>query len=286
MTTIQERVAAGRLMLEQAGIGTDEAALSARLLAQHLLGWDGAHYFTSASQSEPDGFAERYDALVARRTAREPTAYIIGRQEFWGLPFEVSDAVLIPRPETELIVEAALEQMPRGRDRVNMADVCTGSGCLAVSLAYERAEARVVATDISCTAIDVARRNAARHGVSGRVRFVRTNLLDGVEGGFDLIVANPPYVARRDQAALQPEVRDFEPAVALFGGDDGVEMVTTLVRQAASRLRPGGSLIFEFGCGRDAEVEELVGTTSGLELLGLHRDLRGIARTAVVRRDV
>jgi release factor glutamine methyltransferase len=285
VTTIHQRVAAARETLCHAGIGANEAALSARVLAQHVLGWDRTHYLTAANESEPAQFAEHYGALVARRAAREPSAYITGRQEFWGLSFEVSPAVLIPRPETELIVESALEHVGPNRSRsIDIADACTGCGCLAVALARELPHAVIVATDISLAALDVARRNAERHGVGGRIRFVHTDVLEELAGPFDLIVANPPYVRIGDQPALQPEVRDFEPSVALFGGDSGVEVVTTLVNQAPSRLRPEGSLIFEFGFGQDIAVEELIEAARELRLTGVRRDLQGIARTAIARR--
>jgi release factor glutamine methyltransferase len=285
MPTIQERVAAAREALRDAGIGPREAELSARVLAEHVLGWDSARYFTSSNEPEPLEFAHRYDVLVARRAAREPAAYITGRKQFWDMSFEVSQAVLIPRPETELIVEAALEEFGSDRRRsLAIADAGTGCGCLAVALAREFPHAFVVAADISDAALDVARRNAARHGVADRIRFLQANMLDGIHDSFDLIVANPPYVRQGDRTALQPEVRDYEPSVALFGGDSGFELVATVVEQAAGRLQPGGSLMFEFGFGQDVAVEELIEKTQGLTMVGLRRDLQGIARTAIARR--
>jgi release factor glutamine methyltransferase len=284
MPTIFEHVAAARQALREAGIGTVEAELSARVLAEHALGWDAARYFVSANQPESSTFAEHYDSLVARRAAREPVAYITGQQEFWGLSLDVSPAVLIPRPETELIVEAALERFADRTQPLAVADACTGSGCLAVALAAERPHATVVATDISQVALDVARRNSERHRLDGRIRFIRTNVLDGVDGTFDLIVGNPPYVRTVDRPALQPEVRDFEPPVALFGGETGMDLVATLVGQAVGRIRHQGYLMFEFGFGQEIAVEELIEKTEGLTLIGLRHDLQGIARTAIARR--
>lgn len=284
MPTIHERVAVARQVLRDAGIGADEADLSARVLAEHVLGWDATQYLISANQSEPARFAEQYHRLVARRVAREPAAYITGQREFWGLSFEVSPAVLIPRPETELIVEAALEQFADRTRPLTVADACTGSGCLAVALATELPHATIVATDISQKALDVARRNSERHRVEGHIRFIRTNVLDGVDGTFDLIVGNPPYVRTVDRPALQPEVRNFEPPVALFGGASGMDIVATLVEQAVGRLRDQGYLMFEFGFGQDVAVEELIEKTAGLTLIGLRRDLQGIARTAIARK--
>jgi release factor glutamine methyltransferase len=283
--TVHSRVAAARDRLRQAGLSHHEADLGARLLAEHLLGWDTARFFTSAGDPEPDGFGDRYEALVARRASREPLAYITGRQEFWDLAFEVSGDVLIPRPETELIVEAALELFPAPAAPLAIADACTGSGCLAVALAHERPSAHIVATDISSAALDVARRNAARYGVEPRVTFVRTDVLESVRGPFDLIVANPPYVQAGDRPGLQPEVRDYEPAVALFGGVKGMDIVARLVEQASTRLRAGACVIFEFGFGQDMAVEQLISDAPGLTMVGLRRDLQGIARTAIARRE-
>jgi release factor glutamine methyltransferase len=285
--TIHSRVASARENLRDAGLSQAEADLGARLLAEHVLGWDAVRYFTSGGDPEPEDFAAKYDALVSRRALREPLAYITGRQDFWDLTFDVSPDVLIPRPETELIVDAAVEllrERPGNRGALRIADACTGCGCLAVALARELPHAHVVATDVSDVALVVARRNAVRHGVGARVRFVRTDVLGGVAGPFDAIVANPPYVRAGDRPGLQPEVRDHEPAVALFGGLDGVDIVTRLVAQAPADLNPGGYLIFEFGFGQDMAVEQLIAAARGLTLVGLRRDLQGIARTAIAKR--
>ena len=290
-TTVHSRVAAARSRLREAGLSIAEADFGARLLAEHILGWDTRRYFTSGGEPEPDRFAEPYDVLVSRRAAREPLAYITGQQEFWNLSFEVSPAVLIPRPETELIVEAAIDELrahaaaPGNLRRLRIADACTGCGCLAIALARELPGAQIVATDISEAALAVARRNAGRHGVAARVAFVRTDVLDAVSGPFDAIVANPPYVRNGDRPGLQPEVREHEPSVALFGGIDGVDIVARVVAQAPSRLRAGAPLIFEFGFGQDMAVEQLISEAPGLTMIALRRDLQGIARTAVARRE-
>ena len=225
-----------------------------------------------------------YEALVARRAAREPVAYITGHKEFWNLQLEVSPAVLIPRPETELVVEAVLAVVPAST-LFTMIDACTGCGNVAVAVAHERASARIVATDISEAALEVARRNGARYGVEGRVNFVQADLFGDLTGPVDVITANPPYVAERNKGGLQPEVGEHEPHVALFGGgSDGLTMVERIVRDAPALLRPGGHLIFEFGFGQEVEVEALVESAPNLTLLELKRDLQGIARTAVSRR--
>jgi len=280
---IFERVAQARERLRLAGIAPDEADIDARVLAEFLLGWDSARYFTAGSDEEPDRFADLYRALVERRAQREPVAYIIGRQEFWDLTFEVSPAVLIPRPESELIVEVALERFPDPDAPLAIADACTGSGCLAIALAYERPAARVMATDLSEGALAIARRNAGRHGVAARIAFRRADVLDGVDGPFDLIVANPPYVPESDRSTLQPEVREHEPAIALFSGADGLDLIRRLIAQAVPRLKPGGTLIFEFGFGQSDAVAELISATAGLRMVALRPDLQGIPRTAVAK---
>jgi release factor glutamine methyltransferase len=282
--TIHQHVAEVRGRFREAGFSSKGAELDARLLAQFVLGWSTEQLITRGHDTEPPDFERKYEALVERRLHREPLAYIVGQQEFWGLPFEVTPAVLIPRHETELIVEVALEFFsPRDRG-FSAADLGTGSGCVAVALATERPAARIMATDISSAALEVARRNAARHGVDGRIQFRLADLLDGLEGSVDLIACNPPYVAERDKRGLQPEVRDHEPDVALYGGVDGFTLVERLVHGAPIHLRAGGYLLFEFGLGQDGRIESLIAKTDGLRLLELRRDLNGIARTAVVQR--
>ena len=286
MSTIQDRVSAARDTLRQAGLRPDEAQASARVLAEFALGWTTTRYLMSAGEVEPAGFADHYGLLVARRAAREPSAYITGRKEFWGLSLEVSPAVLIPRPDTELLVEASLEAIGPGRgDRLRIADAGTGSGCVAIALARELPAAALVATDISEAALEVARRNAHRFGVADRIQFVQANVLEGVDGPFDLVASNPPYVRKGDRPALSPEVREYEPAVALFGGTTGIDVVGDFVAQAVPLLKPGGHLIFAFGLGQDVEVEELIAATPGLTMIGLRRDLQGIARTAVTTKS-
>lgn len=281
MSLISARVAAARERLRAAGIPPEEADLDARVLAERILGWDAAQYLTHANEEEPEGFADGFEPLVARRVSREPTAYVVGRREFCGLEFQVSPAVLIPRPETELIVEAALTAFSKSSGAIDIADVGTGSGCLAVTLARERPASRIVATDISREALDIARLNARHFGVASRVELVETDLLKGVERMFDLIVSNPPYVPERDRPQLQPEVRDHEPARALFAGDDGLSVIRRLVDQVPARLKPEGRLIFEFGFGQAEDIRTLLSNTQSMVLLDIRRDLQGIARVAI-----
>jgi release factor glutamine methyltransferase len=219
---------------------------------------------------------------------REPMAYLYGGQEFYGRMFEVTPAVLIPRPETEIIIEAALQLFPDVDATLEIADIGTGSGCLAITLAKERPAARVLATDISTAGFLVSQQNAGRHGVEGRVVFVYGDLLPERLGPtierFDLIVSNPPYVPEGDRATLQPEVRDYEPEQALFAGRDGLDVIRRLIPAAAPRLKPGGYLIFEIGAGQDTAVGRLISETTGLKMVGLRDDLQGIPRTVVVQR--
>ena len=280
--TIHQYVSHARARLEAAGIDHAEAELDARLLAQQSLGWDAAGFFVRGNEKAPAEFAASYEALTSRRIAREPMAYIRGEQEFWGRRFEISAAVLIPRPETEGIIETSLELCPDAGRPLRIADVGTGSGCLAVTLAIERPRAFVTATDISAEALAVAARNAAKHGISQRVTLARADLFAGA-GVFDLIVSNPPYVPDRDRAALQPEVRDYEPPAALFAGDDGLAVIERLLLEAAGHLAPGGHLVFEFGYGQADAVSNLIARASGLALVAIRRDLQKIPRIAVLQ---
>ena len=278
--TIADHLTAARRRLEDAAISPSEAALDADLLARHVLGWDRAALVTRRRQEPPPGFQGPFEALVARRANREPAAYILGEREFWGLPFEVTRDVLIPRPETELIVEEALVAFGGGTPPATVIDVCTGSGCLAVTLAREFGGAEVIATDISQAALDVARRNAQRHHVAPRIAFRAADLFDGISARADLIVSNPPYVARRDEPTLAPEVRDHEPHVALFAGDDGLEVYRRLLPMAQQRLTRNGRLVIEIGQ-HQADPVTGIAEAAGLQLDHTRQDLQGITRTMV-----
>jgi release factor glutamine methyltransferase len=278
--TIAEHVARARAGLESAGIPGPEAALDAGLLARTALGWDHAAFLTRQRDAPPPPFAAAYAALIARRARREPVAYILGEREFWGLTFEVTPDVLIPRPETELIVEESLAAFGGGRPPATVVDVCTGSGCLAVTLAREFGGADVIATDISDAALAVARRNAQRHGMTGRIAFRSADLLEDLGVRVDLIVSNPPYVAAREAAALAPEVRDYEPHLALFAGRDGLDTFRRLLPAARQRLTPEGRLVIEVGHGQNDLVAALA-DSAGLRLEHTRQDLQGITRTMV-----
>jgi release factor glutamine methyltransferase len=282
--TLHEHVSRARERLERAGIRHDEAALDAEILARHLLGWDRATFLVRRHETTDEPFDTSYSALVSRRARRQPLHQIVGHREFWGLEFEISPHVLIPRPETELIVEEAVARFSSKPPR-RVIDVGTGSGCLAIALALEFPGARLVATDLSAAALEVARRNAQRHRVADRVQLVECSLLSRVNGAADLIVSNPPYVPAPSAQGLAPEVRDHEPAVALFGGVDGLDAIRGLLRQAPAHLAPAGCLIFEFGMGQAQDVQALIEREPELRLARICSDLQGIDRVAVVDRQ-
>ena len=278
---LHEHIAEGRRQLIDAGFRPDAAAVDSDVLARHVLGWDVARLLAHNREPAPEGFASRFSTAIARRLLREPVAMIVGVREFWGRDFAVTQATLVPRPETELIIEEALRILPSHPPTI--LDIGTGSGCLAISLAAERPDARVFATDLSHGALLVAAANARRHGVDRRVRFVRADLAEGLSVRADLIVSNPPYVPDKSAPALIPDVRNYEPAMALFGGVEGLEIIDRLLTQAAARLAPGGTLIVEFGYGQEDDVRASA-AREGWLVRGVLEDLQGIARTAVLGR--
>jgi release factor glutamine methyltransferase len=273
--------------------------LAAEVLLTHALGCDRTWLYTNPEATPDPGAIKRYFELVTRRAAGEPTPYLTGKQEFWALEFAVTPAVLIPRPETEHVLEVALARLgARGikihldtgapSARLRIADVGTGSACLAVALARELPHADVFATDISAAALEVARANAIRHGVDDRIHFFETDLLEAVSRdpriaslgspGFDLIVSNPPYVARNEAATLAREVRDHEPHAALFGGPTGVELYSRLIRQAGRLLRSGGILVIELGYDSAEHVLAILAAESRWADIRITNDLAGIPR--------
>ena len=242
---------------------TPSYALAAELLLMHALGCDREWLYSHPEAALDGETARKFFELVAQRARGVPTQYLTGKQEFWGLEFEVTSAVLIPRPETEHLIEVALERLGgrQKQENLRIADMGTGSGCIAVALAHELRGAKIVATDISRAALEIARRNAARHGVLERLRFVECDLLDTVasEGQlFDLIVSNPPYVARNEESQLQQEVRKHEPREALFGGATGTEIYARLIAEAGRHLRSGGLLAVEIAYGAAGEIRSMI----------------------------
>jgi release factor glutamine methyltransferase len=280
--TLVERIAAARQKLVDAGLRAEDATIDADVLARHVLGWDVARLLARKREPPPPGFAEPFEAAIARRSQREPVAFITGRREFWGLDFAVNPATLVPRPESERIVEEALRFLPPGQSAA-VIDVGTGSGCLAISIAHERPDVRVVATDLSHAALLVARTNAAAHKVGDRVAFVQTDLTSGLLARADVIVANPPYVPDQPPQALPSDVVRYEPAMALFGGTDGLTILRRLLSEAPAQLAPGGTLIVEFGYGQEDEVRQAA-ADAGWTVMDMLYDLQRIARTIVLRR--
>jgi release factor glutamine methyltransferase len=310
--------------------------LAAELLLLHVLGRDRTWLYAHPEAKIPEADAQRFFALIARRIAGEPTQHLTGKQEFWGLEFEVNRDVLIPRPETEHVIEVALDRLalheiragrPQKTDGAGLqiADIGTGSGCIAIALAKELPAATIHATDISSAALEVARRNTTRNNVAARIHFLESNLLDrwlpvgaqhpfdaqgkaapllgtiadtekslvashdeSVKNNqspvtnhqspfFDLIASNPPYIGRRQAPTLAREVRDHEPEVALFGGEEGYELYGELVAQAASHLKPGGILVLELGHDSLPAVQPLLDPANWINV-GVTNDLAGIPR--------
>src|SRR6266404_482068 len=297
--------------------------LAAELLLLHVLGRDRTWIYSHPEEKISSADADRYLALIARRITGEPTQHLIGRQEFWGLEFEVTPDVLIPRPETEHVIEVALARLAVRELRANrppkstgaglqIADIGTGSGCIAITLAKELPQANFVATDVSPAALAVAKRNATRHAVADRIKFSEANLLSQVGAQhvaphpgkiqnsappasresrirdhdsrlFDLIASNPPYIGRREADSLAREVRDHEPHAALFGGEEGYELYADLITDSAKHLKPNGILVLELGHNSLEAVQPLLDTSAWTNI-GVTNDLAGIPRVLAAER--
>jgi release factor glutamine methyltransferase len=297
--------------------------LAAELLLLHVLGRNRTWLYAHPEEIISDADLQRFFKLIARRAAGEPTQHLTGKQEFWGLEFEVTPDVLIPRPETEHVIEVALDRLAlreirAGRPQksagegLQIADIGTGSGCIAIALAKELPAANFYATDISPAALAIAQQNAQRHEVAGRIRFVEANLLSPVGAQytaplpgkiptsaspavhqspttsrqpplFDVIASNPPYIGRREAPSLSREVRDHEPASALFGGEEGYELYADLITQSAQRLKPGGILVLELGHNSLPAVQPLLDTPDWTKV-AVTNDLAGIPRVLAAER--
>lgn len=286
--TIRELLAATRPWLEKKGV--ESARLDAELLVAHALGMKRLDLYIDLDRPLSDDEITRIRALVVRRGQREPVAQILGERELYGLSFLVTPDVLVPRPETEHLIEVALARFPAdtaGR----FVDACTGSGCVAITLLRERPLLRAVATDVSAPALEVARRNAERHGVIDRLALRQGDLLAPCAGEtFDFIVANPPYIQERERTFLEPEVRDHEPGLALFGeGEDGLGHHRRILAAAAALLQPSGALegrapfvALEIGAGQGALCRALA--PAGFAECTLEKDLAGLDRVAIWTR--
>jgi release factor glutamine methyltransferase len=296
--------------LEAAGI--DAARLSAEVLAFHVLGYDRAYLYAHPERLLTEAELAQYESLVERRAAGEPLQYLTGHQEFWGADFLVTPSVLIPRPETEHLVEAVLELVrafavprvgneptpghpispqswayansgPPEEQRLKIIDVGTGSGAIAVSLARELPNAEVYAVDLSSEALDVARRNAERLGA--RVQFAQSDVLDSVvrDASFDFVVSNPPYVGLNEADKVQSVVKDYEPHMALFAGVEGLAVIRRLIPQSCDALRPGGWLLMEIGYSQSEAVMALL---AGWDKVHAIADLAGIPRVIAAQKPL
>ena len=302
---------------------TPSFTLAAELLLLHALGRNRTWLYAHPEEIIADAEARRFFELIARRAAGEPTQHLTGKQEFWGLEFEVTPDVLIPRPETEHVIEVALDRLALRERRLGrpqkstgsglqIADIGTGSGCIAVALAKELPAANFLATDISHAALAVAQRNAQRHAVSDRIKFREANFLSPVRAQqaasqpgnipdsvpplfhesrntghesrpFDLIASNPPYIGRREAPSLPREVRDHEPDSALYAGEEGYELYANLIAQSAQHLKPGGILVLELGHNSLAAVQPLLDASAWTNV-GSTNDLAGIPRVLAAER--
>jgi release factor glutamine methyltransferase len=276
--TLQQTLSAGISTLE--GI-TTQPRRDAELLLLRLIERDRAFLLTHPDLLLTTDQTAQYESWLRRRAQHEPIQYILGEQEFFGLTFAVTPDVLIPRPETEHLVEALLACVPHDRP-LRIADVGTGSGAIAVALSYALPEAQVTGLDISEAALAIAKRNAETHHVAGRMRFLTSDVLSAVASErFDAIVSNPPYVAEADRASLEPQVRDYEPSGALFAGTSGLDVYERLIPEAHAALEPGGWLLMEIGQGQRDALTQLL---SGWNNVGFIDDLQGIPRVACARR--
>ena len=277
--------------------------MNAELLLMFTLSCDRAHLFAHPERELTPDEQSRYDAALAERGRGVPAQYITGHQEFWGMDLIVTPAVLIPRPETEHVVEAVLELQASGgwrtsdlgpripaaanaevrgrKSEVRVVDVGTGSGCIAIALAKELPQAEIHATDTSATALEIARANSARHQFERRIRFHQADLLEGLEKQFDFVVSNPPYVGESEEDTVQLEVRKFEPRSAVFAGPKGTEVIARLIPQAHAALRPGGWLVMEISGTIADEVRKLLDGWNGIQI---RPDLQSIPRVVIARK--
>jgi release factor glutamine methyltransferase len=274
--------ALGQAAVQLGNEGVESPRLDAELLLAHVLGVNRAAVLTRPDQQLTPKELTRYRDLVGRRAQREPLAYILGHREFFGLDFAVDERVLIPRPETELLVELALPIVRRLTPPQQIADVGTGSGAIAVTLAVHLAQATIYALEDSAGALEVVGENARRHGVADRVRCLKSDLLASLPGPVHLITANLPYVTTSEWSELVPEIRDHEPRAALDGGPDGLALIRRLLASATPCLRPGGAVLVEIGASQGEEGIALAREHFPLGQVKLHQDYAGLDRVVVV----
>ena len=288
-TSIKDALEWGVTRLNEAGIADAEAEVE--FLLTGLLGVKRHELFLQQLRPITSGEGGRFRSFISRRLNREPAQYITGKTGFMGLDFKVTPATLIPRPETEQLVEIALKNLKAFTidDGPVIVDLCTGCGCIAVAIAKLMADCRIYATDISLKAIDVAQENTRTHGVEGRIEFLSGDLYEPLKAldlvaKVQLILSNPPYVSKKDMAALPPEVGEHEPASALYGGLDGLESIRGVIDGSVELLVPGGSLIMEVGYNQGEEVLRLARGAGAFEEARVEKDLAGIERVLVAMK--
>lgn len=283
--TVGEALGRGAQYLARAGV--ESARLDMSLILAEVLSTNRLGIYRDFERPLNAQETAQAREMLARRAKREPLAYILGRREFFGLDFAVERGALIPRPDTEILVERVIEWIGRREPSAPapvLADIGTGSGAIAIAAAHACPASRWIAVDCSPEALAVARANAARHSVEDRIEFREGSLLDPLTGPVDAICSNPPYIAERDRAGLMPEVRDWEPDGALFSGPDGLDCLRTLIAAAPSRLNPGGFFAVEMGCDQAAAVTALLESAGAYDAIEVHRDLAGLDRCVTARR--
>lgn len=286
MPTITQAIDEGAARLRASAIEHDRR--TAGVLLAHVLGVDRTHVLIRSEEKVSEVHYAHYLLLIERRAQGEPLQYITGHQEFYGLDFIVNPAVLIPRPETEFLVERAIKLAEDAKQSPLIVDIGTGSGCIAVSIAVNLPTARVIATDLSEAALEVARMNAERHGVARKIEFMQGDLLEPLathhlENSVDVLASNPPYVNEGRPDLIQREVRDWEPHEALFGGVDGLDFFRRLLADGLKYVRPGGYLVFEIGYSQLDAISDIIAALEW-EPVDVTRDLQGIPRTLTVRK--
>jgi release factor glutamine methyltransferase len=263
------------------------ARLDAEVLLSFCLGCDRLEFYKNPDMTISETKLAAFRNLIARRLQWEPVAYITGRKEFWTFVLEVNSSVLIPRPDTEIIVEETLDVYLNFNSLpVRILDIGTGSGAIALALAHEIADAKVVATDISQAALSLAQKNAATLGLQDKIDFKLGNLFEPVDGLFDIIVSNPPYIAAAEYEELPAGVRNFEPCEALFAGENGLEFYEKLINQAAPYLKKNGWLLLEIGAKQEAGIRRIMEATGNYDSMEMRRDYAGLPRVIKARRKV
>lgn len=272
--------------------GVEDPRLNAETLICHVLKCNKTNLYTNYELHLTDAQIDSIMALVKRRVLREPLQYIIGRQGFWSLDFKVTKDVLIPRPETEIIIEETIKLAAHDSRPATILDLCTGSGCIAITLAKELPDAVIYAADVSKEALLIAKENAKMHGVLRNIKFIHGDIFESLDsrlttldGFFDLIVSNPPYIKTSDIKNLEPEVKDFEPINALDGGDDGLKITRRIIDDAHKYLKKHGWLMIEMGIGQALDVKTLIEKSGDYDEISTIKDYSGIERVIKAKKN-